>query len=253
MRSSVVTQFPSAPMIVGISSSSIGSTSAIETSFSTGSGILASTSSAVEINRLLDVVADCQRRRICRMVLSSPKNYPGPPPSLSNRNFSALPRLPSPTPIQMSYIPLHLFSQRIKHQLPPQNLRPSSTQFPKPSIQFKEYNPHTMSSSQPAARSTSLNRDTNETKIQLSLNLDGGALEPFQPSEFWDNLEKNGEVKKSSGHAAQSSKSQIIEVDSGIGFLDHMLHALAKHAGWSLRIRCRGDLHSTFIHQFCYT
>jgi imidazoleglycerol phosphate dehydratase HisB len=27
--------------------------------------------------------------------------------------------------------------------------------------------------------------------------------------------------------------------------LDHMLHALAKHAGWSLRIRCKGDLHST--------
>jgi imidazoleglycerol phosphate dehydratase HisB len=24
-----------------------------------------------------------------------------------------------------------------------------------------------------------------------------------------------------------------------------MIHALAKHAGWSLRIRCRGDLHST--------
>ncbi len=25
--------------------------------------------------------------------------------------------------------------------------------------------------------------------------------------------------------------------------LDHMIHALAKHAGWSLRIRCKGDLH----------
>lgn len=84
-------------------------------------------------------------------------------------------------------------------------------------------------------RSTTLNRDTNETKIQLSLNLDGGALE-----ELKESAPANGELKS---HAAQVSKSQTIDVDSGIGFLDHMIHALAKHAGWSLRIRCRGDLH----------
>lgn len=84
-------------------------------------------------------------------------------------------------------------------------------------------------------RSTTLNRDTNETKIQLSLNLDGGALE-----ELKESATANGESKS---HAAQVSKSQTIDVDSGIGFLDHMIHALAKHAGWSLRIRCRGDLH----------
>lgn len=84
-------------------------------------------------------------------------------------------------------------------------------------------------------RSTTLNRDTNETKIQLSLNLDGGALE-----ELKESAAANGESKS---HAAQVSKSQTIDVDSGIGFLDHMIHALAKHAGWSLRIRCRGDLH----------
>ncbi|KAJ9643072.1 imidazoleglycerol-phosphate dehydratase [Coniosporium tulheliwenetii] len=83
-------------------------------------------------------------------------------------------------------------------------------------------------------RSATINRDTNETKIQLSLNLDGGALEDAFESSA------NGEAK---GHAAQTSKSQTIDVDSGIGFLDHMIHALAKHAGWSLRIRCRGDLH----------
>ncbi|TKA63648.1 Imidazoleglycerol-phosphate dehydratase [Cryomyces minteri] len=84
-------------------------------------------------------------------------------------------------------------------------------------------------------RSATLNRDTNETKIQLSINLDGGVLEEAQsPSS------SNGAAKS---HAAQLSKSQQIDVDSGIGFLDHMLHALAKHAGWSLRLRCRGDLH----------
>ena len=82
-------------------------------------------------------------------------------------------------------------------------------------------------------RSATLNRDTNETKIQLSLNLDGGALDSATDSS-------NGESKS---HAAQNSKSQQIDIDSGIGFLDHMIHAFAKHAGWSLRLRCRGDLH----------
>ncbi|KAF2012432.1 imidazoleglycerol-phosphate dehydratase-like protein [Aaosphaeria arxii CBS 175.79] len=96
-------------------------------------------------------------------------------------------------------------------------------------------------------RSATLNRDTNETKIQISLNIDGGELLPFEQSDFWDKIDAannaastNGEVKD---HAAQASKSQTINVDTGIGFLDHMLHALAKHGGWSLRIRCKGDLH----------
>ena len=83
-------------------------------------------------------------------------------------------------------------------------------------------------------RATTLNRDTNETKIQLSLNLDGGDL----PAE--EKAETNGDATE---HATQSSKSQQISVDTGIGFLDHMLHALAKHGGWSLRLRTRGDLH----------
>ncbi|KAI9687980.1 MAG: imidazoleglycerol-phosphate dehydratase [Bogoriella megaspora] len=83
-------------------------------------------------------------------------------------------------------------------------------------------------------RSATLNRDTNETKIKLSLNLDGGAL----PA-----IEETGVNCEQKSHAAQSSKSQEIDIDTGIGFLDHMLHALAKHAGWSLYIRTRGDLH----------
>jgi imidazoleglycerol-phosphate dehydratase len=32
------------------------------------------------------------------------------------------------------------------------------------------------------------------------------------------------------------------EMDSGIGFLDHMLGSLATHAGWRLSLACRGDL-----------
>ncbi|WFD28062.1 imidazoleglycerol-phosphate dehydratase [Malassezia nana] len=35
---------------------------------------------------------------------------------------------------------------------------------------------------------------------------------------------------------------QRISVNTGIGFLDHMLHALAKHGGFSLELTCKGDL-----------
>ena len=37
--------------------------------------------------------------------------------------------------------------------------------------------------------------------------------------------------------------NQTIVINTGIGFLDHMLTALAKHAHWSLEISCKGDLH----------
>jgi imidazoleglycerol-phosphate dehydratase len=84
-------------------------------------------------------------------------------------------------------------------------------------------------------RSAALSRDTNETKIVLAINLDGGA--------FPDNTDSKL-TKGEDGHATQVSKSQVISINSGIGFLDHMLHALAKHAGWSLALICKGDLHS---------
>ena len=32
-------------------------------------------------------------------------------------------------------------------------------------------------------------------------------------------------------------------ISTGIGFLDHMLEALAKHSGTTLQVACRGDLH----------
>lgn len=34
-----------------------------------------------------------------------------------------------------------------------------------------------------------------------------------------------------------------VDVETGIGFLDHMLTALGKHARFDLRLRCKGDLH----------
>lgn len=84
-------------------------------------------------------------------------------------------------------------------------------------------------------RSAALARDTNETKIMLALNLDGGDL----PSDTHPKL-----LEATAAHAAQSTSSQTISVNTGIGFLDHMLHALAKHAGWSMALHCEGDLHS---------
>lgn len=33
------------------------------------------------------------------------------------------------------------------------------------------------------------------------------------------------------------------EISTGIGFFDHMLEQLAKHGGFALRLKCRGDLH----------
>ncbi len=35
---------------------------------------------------------------------------------------------------------------------------------------------------------------------------------------------------------------RLISVRTGIGFLDHMLGALAFHAGWDLELECHGDL-----------
>ncbi|KAF5656190.1 imidazoleglycerol-phosphate dehydratase [Fusarium sp. NRRL 25303] len=90
-----------------------------------------------------------------------------------------------------------------------------------------------MASSQ-STRWAALARDTNETKIQLALNLDGGDFPPDTDSRL---------LNDGDSHASQASKSQKIAVNTGIGFLDHMLHALAKHAGWSLALNCKGDLH----------
>ena len=58
-------------------------------------------------------------------------------------------------------------------------------------------------------KSITINRKTKETDIQLSLNTSG---------------------------------SQIISIDTGIGFLDHMLEQLASHARWNLSIQVKGDL-----------
>ncbi len=64
-------------------------------------------------------------------------------------------------------------------------------------------------------RTATINRKTAETEIQLTLNLDGGG-------------------------AAQ--------IATGIGFFDHMLTLLAKHALFDLTVSARGDLAVDFHH-----
>lgn len=59
-------------------------------------------------------------------------------------------------------------------------------------------------------RTAAVARKTAETDIEITLNLDG------------------------SGQA---------EIATGIGFFDHMLHALARHARFDLKVRAKGDLH----------
>ena len=60
-----------------------------------------------------------------------------------------------------------------------------------------------------------ISRDTRETKIYLKLELDGQGL-----------------------HA----------VDTGVGFLNHMLELFAVHAGVDLTVRCQGDTDVDFHH-----
>lgn len=59
-------------------------------------------------------------------------------------------------------------------------------------------------------RTAEITRKTKETDISVKLNLDGGA------------------------HA---------DISTGIGFLDHMLTALAVHGGFSLEVSAKGDLY----------
>ncbi|KAJ6151083.1 Imidazoleglycerol-phosphate dehydratase [Penicillium chermesinum] len=84
------------------------------------------------------------------------------------------------------------------------------------------------------ARTAVVSRVTNETKIQVSLSLDGGILPPYEPSSHFP---------AATPEEAEAAKKGIqITAHTGIGFLDHMLHALAKHSGWSLAVRAKGDL-----------
>jgi imidazoleglycerol-phosphate dehydratase len=64
-------------------------------------------------------------------------------------------------------------------------------------------------------RTASVERNTTETQISVRVNLDG---------------------------------TGAYDVDTGIGFLDHMLEQLAKHSLIDLELRAKGDLHIDFHH-----
>jgi imidazoleglycerol-phosphate dehydratase len=60
------------------------------------------------------------------------------------------------------------------------------------------------------SRTARIQRETNETQIQLALNLDG---------------------------------TGISKIQTGVGFLDHMLELLARHGVMDLEVQATGDLH----------
>ena len=95
-------------------------------------------------------------------------------------------------------------------------------------------------------RTATLSRFTKETKVQISLSLDGGTLPLYETCEHFPltSPEERDRIipPPEAAHATQFTASQKITIHTGIGFLDHLLHALAKHAGWSLAVRCKGDL-----------
>ncbi|MBO6634071.1 imidazoleglycerol-phosphate dehydratase HisB [Parvibaculum sp.] len=65
------------------------------------------------------------------------------------------------------------------------------------------------------SRSATVERKTKETNVSVSLDLDG-----------------NGEY----------------DVDTGIGFLDHMLEQLSRHSLMDLKVSAKGDLHIDYHH-----
>ena len=64
-------------------------------------------------------------------------------------------------------------------------------------------------------RSATIERKTRETDIKISLDLDG---------------------------------TGTYDIETGIGFLNHMLESFAKHAAIDLKVRAKGDLHIDFHH-----
>ena len=61
-----------------------------------------------------------------------------------------------------------------------------------------------------STRTASIERRTGETSIELTLNIDG---------------------------------SGMVDIATGIGFLDHMLHLFARHGLFDLKVHASGDLH----------
>lgn len=60
-------------------------------------------------------------------------------------------------------------------------------------------------------------------------------------------MTRHAELERKTGETAISLRLELdgrrqVEVVTGVGFFDHMLHLLAFHAGWDLAVRADGDL-----------
>ena len=64
-------------------------------------------------------------------------------------------------------------------------------------------------------RCSAKQRVTNETKIDVAISLDGGNVDRLLSKTC------TSKVNKATEHASQITGSQSIQVDTGIGFLDH--------------------------------
>lgn len=83
------------------------------------------------------------------------------------------------------------------------------------------------------ARTGRVRRETGETKVEVWLDLDGRGV----------GRAGNGPGDPAADPTAGPAGDRApIRVRTGIGFFDHMLHALAFHAGWGLELTCDGDL-----------
>ncbi|KAL6925542.1 hypothetical protein ACO0SA_001841 [Hanseniaspora valbyensis] len=98
------------------------------------------------------------------------------------------------------------------------------------------------------AKTAHLYRKTKETSIQIAVDISGKADFNFDKTDGVFNTifnEKHPnpspwEIPTSEVLAATKEK-QFIYVNSGLGFLDHMISALFKHANWSIILECIGD------------
>ncbi len=75
-------------------------------------------------------------------------------------------------------------------------------------------------------------RETGETRVTVRL-----ALYGREQSE----ARAGGEDRPPGMREDRGLDAAAVRVRTGVGFFDHMLHALAFHAGWALELACDGD------------
>jgi imidazoleglycerol-phosphate dehydratase len=78
-------------------------------------------------------------------------------------------------------------------------------------------------------------------------------LDPPPPSEYSETMSRTAELARTTSETDIAltlclDGSGKADIATGIGFLDHMLTALARHGLFDLKIRAKGDLHIDFHH-----